>query len=323
MRAMAKARGKTAVSWLGVAAIAVLCAAPVAAGPDDLVTTAVKRFFLARADARCHLLSPPTAMVVTGGYVQARNALIRATGSMATLNSYLDKARAAADQIACDSPQLQALASDASNAYRTFSVQMHLALPGARSTWLGERSFGDQDAWRLVQYQTSAGGDAALGLYGTLNDNRFTVMAHFADGAQSYAARLLVRDASVVTTGLINPAPYGLSNNAPFGFNDTSALTFLASASSTESLILKPHINTNAAGFSLSGDYIGKQEPAEAQRFDFPTRAWRAIAELDPREDIVVAFDFRDGTRYARFEVGDFITGLGYVRMPTPYAKTD
>ncbi len=318
---MAKTRGKTAISWLSAAAIAVLCAAPVSAGSDDLITTAVKRFFLARADVRCHLLSAPAAMVVTGGYVQARNALIRATGSMAALNGYLDKARDAADQIPCASPQLQALASDASNAYRTFSVQMHLALPGARSTWLGERSFGDQDAWRLVQYQTSAGGDAALGLYGTLDDNRFVVMAHFADGASPYAAHLLVRDASIVTTGRINSAPFGLSNDVPAGFSDGSALTFLASDSSTASVILKPHIDTNAAGFSLSGDYVGKQEPVETLRFDFPTRAWRAIAQLDPREDIVVAFDFRDGTRYARFEVGDFITGLGYVRMPSPYAK--
>lgn len=318
---MAKITGKTAISWLSAAAFACVCAAPVSAGSDDLTTTAVKRFFLARADARCHLLSAPTAMVVSGGYVQARNALIRATGGMAVLNTYLDQARNAADAIACDAPQLKAQANAASDAYRTYSMQMHLTLTGAHSTWLGERSFAERDMWRLVQYQNSAAGDAAIGLYGTLENSRFTVMTHFSDGAEPYAARLLVRNADIVTTGLINVAPHGLSQDAPFGFSGDSALTFLARDSSTTSIVLKPHINTNSAGFSLGGDYIGAQPPVEARRFDFPTRAWRAIAQLDPREDIVVAFDFRDGTRYARFEIGDFITGLSYVRMPSPYAK--
>lgn len=299
---------------------ALLCALPAGAGSDDLTTTAVKRYFLAEANARCHLLDSATAMAVTSGYVQARNTLIRSTGGMQSLTPYLDEARAAAQSVACDAPQLLNEAAAAANAYRTFATQTRLSLPGARAEWIGTRAHGEDIDWRLAQYQSNADAYLALGLYGTLNDNRFTVMANFHDGEMPYAARLIVRDPQIATNGLIGRTTESLNNTIPLGFG-SGVLTYLASDSLETEAELKPRVKANLLGVSASGAYVGDQGPVSVKRFDFPSRAWRAIAPLDPREDIVIAFDFRDGTRYARFEVGDFITGLGYVRMPSVYGK--
>lgn len=299
---------------------AIACALPAGAGSDDLTTTAVKRYFLAEANARCNLLDSATAMAITSGYVQARNALIRSAGGMQGLAPYLAKARAAAHSVACDAPQLLNAAAAAANAYRAFAAQPRLSLPGARAGWTGNRTHGNENAWRLAQYQSNADADIALGLFGTLNDNRFAVMADFHSGENPYAARLIVRDPAVAPSGLIGRAGEALSDSLPLGFG-SGTLTFLASDSQETEAELRPRVRANLIGVSASGDYVGTQGPVAVKRFDFPSRAWRAIAPLDPREDIVIAFDFRDGTRYARFEVGDFIAGLGYVRMPSVYGK--
>ncbi|MBP2158984.1 MULTISPECIES: hypothetical protein [Asticcacaulis] len=304
---------------------ALLCAitsfSPAGAGSDDATTTAVKRYFLAEANARCQLLDGATAMAVTSGYVQARNALIRSTGGMQSLTPYLGQARAAAQSVACDAPQLLNEAAAAANAYRAFATQTRLSLPGAHAEWIGTRAHGTEPGWRLAQYQSNADADLALGLYGTLSDNRFTVMADFHDGEKPYAARLIVRDPQVAQNGLIGRATGSLSDTIPLGFG-SGVRTFLASDSQETEAEIKPRVRANLIGVSASGDYVGDQGPVAVKRFDFPSRAWRAIAPLDPREDIVIAFDFRDGTQYARFEVGDFITGLGYVRMPSVYGKS-
>jgi hypothetical protein len=314
---MERLRGMRIGAFLGAALI---CALPAGAGSDDLTTTAVKRYFLAEANARCKLLDGATAMAVTSGYVQARNALIRSTGGMQSLTPYLSDARAAARSIDCAAPQLLNEAAAAANAYRAFATQTHLSLPGTRAEWTGTRAHGGESGWRLAQYQSNAGADLALGLYGTLNDNRFTVMANFHDGEMPYAARLIVRDPEIAPTGLIGHTTGSLSDTIPLGFG-SGVRTFLASDSQETEAEIKPRVRANLIGVSATGDYVGDQGPVAVKRFDFPSRAWRAIAPLDPREDIVIAFDFRTGTKYARFEVGDFITGLGYVRMPSVYGK--
>lgn len=318
---MERLRGMRIGAFLGAA---LMCAftsfVPAGAGSDDLTTTAVKRYFLAEANARCKLLDGATAMAVTSGYVQARNALIRSTGGMQSLTPYLGEARAAARSIDCDAPQLLNEAAAAADAYRAFATQTRLSLPGGRAEWTGSRAHGGEPAWRLAQYQSDADADLALGLYGTLNDNRFTVMANFHGGEMPYAARLIVRDSQVAPAGVISHATETLSDTIPLGFG-SGVRTFLASDSQETEAEIKPRVRANLIGVSATGDYVGDQGPVAVKRFDFPSRAWRAIAPLDPREDIVIAFDFRTGTKYARFEVGDFITGLGYVRMPSVYGK--
>jgi len=304
-------------AWLMAMTVAVLAPVCVSASPDSLTETAVNRYFLAQADARCHLLTPAAAMAVTAGYLQVRNTAIRADGTMGRLMPWLEQARAAAANTPCDAPELKSAAARAQDAYHGFVVQTRLDL----GNWSGNRAYPDKSTWRLAQYQSTAGADAVLGLYGPLDKARFVVMARFADGARPYSARLLVRNAGLVGTGLINRAPHEITTTAPVGFTPAATIGFMARDSADVEVALRPEIHGNDAGFSLTGNYVGKTMVDDAVRFDLPTAAWRAMAPLDPREDVVVEFDCDDGPRYLRFEVGDFLTGLTFVRLPSPYGQ--
>lgn len=282
-----------------------------ARGFDGLEQLIARRYFLALADRRCHRLDPAAAMAVKAGYLQARNEALRNGRDMTDLAPLLDAAGSAAERVDCDAPQLNAEAASADDALRAYTAQTRLTL----DVWTGDRSYPERMAWRLVQYRT----DAAAGLYGPLNDTRFVVMARFQHGERPYAARLLLRDPNRQPSGLINPAPYVLSDAPPPGFSPSVSDVFMAGNISQATVNLTPVVRVNAAGFSNTGAYVGAQGPVAAIRADFPTRAFIALGRLDPREDMVVAFDFESGTRYMRFQVGDFITGLTYVNLPSPY----
>ncbi|HTM80845.1 hypothetical protein [Asticcacaulis sp.] len=305
---------------LTAAALTACITAPlVARTADDYTLPVVKRYFMVQADARCHLLDGPTSQALKAGYLQARNDALRAGLSMAYLAPWLEKAKTAAHQSDCTAPSLIAEVTTAEGGFRRFIAVPHLQLSSGRTEWLANRTYGDDQIWRLVQYQNTDQADMAFGLYGGLHQNSFSLMTHFKNGARPYSARLLVRNTDIVATGVINRAPYGLSETMPAGFSDYSSLSFMAHGISDVTADLHPGMKTNLAGFTLTGNYVGTQGPEAAMRFDFPSRAWMAIARLDPREDIVVEFNSEDGPRYARFEVGDFITGLSYVALPAPY----
>jgi hypothetical protein len=298
-------------------AIAALVLAPTAMAEGDIGTTAVKRYFLKEVNARCGLLDDATARALSAGYVQARNGALRAGYDMSDLSPWLAKARTAARAASCNAPEVTAEADLARGGFRRFLAMSTLELPTGRTAWNASRAAGSESRWRLVQYQNAPGIDAALGLYGAVDRYSFAVMARFKDGARPYSARLLVRDPSVVSVGLINPAPYDISRQAPMGLSEAGAISFMARAASTTTANLAPYVTANSAGFSLTGQYVGDQSPVEALRFDFPSRAFPAIGRLDPREDIVVVFECEDGPRYVRFEVGDFVTGLTWINLPS------
>jgi hypothetical protein len=302
------------------AALTACISAPlVAQTADDYTLPVVKRYFMVQADARCHLLDGATSQALKAGYLQARNDALRAGLTMDYLAPWLEKAKTAAYQADCDAPSLMAEVNTAEGGFRRFIAVPHLEFNSGRTQWLANRAYGDDKVWRLVQFQNIDQVDMAFGLYGGLHQNSFSLMAKFKDGLHPYSARLLVRNTDIVTTGVINRAPYGLSDTLPVGFAEYSSLGFIASGKSDVTVDLHPGVKTNLAGFTLTGNYIGAQGPEDALRFDFPSRAWLAIAKLDPREDIVVEFSTEDGPRYARFEVGDFVTGLSYVALPAPY----
>ena len=306
-------------TFCGILAALTAISVPAHAQTDALGQQLQRRYFFVQVNDRCHLLSGPATTALKAGYVQARNAALRAGHDMTALAPVLDGARTAAATAACNAPEVVSAMAQAQNALRTYQVQMRLDLPGSRARWTAVRSDQDTAQWRLVQYQNTAQADFAFGLYGTLSRNALSVTAHFADGAHPYAARVLVRNPDVWTAGVIDDAPYALSTQRPVGFGDFSAESFPAYGETDVSALMKPAIKVNFAGFALGGRYVGAQAPVDAQRFDFPKTAVMAMARLDPREDIVIEFDCDDGPRYARFEVGDFIPGMAFISLPSPY----
>ena len=294
-------------------------ATPAGAQEDALTAQIERRYFFVQVNDRCHLLTAPATTALKAGYVQARNAALRAGRDMTTLAPVLDSAGSAAAAVTCDAPQVTSEMHAAQSALRTYQVQMRLDLPGNRAAWTGVRTDQDKVEWRLVQYQNAPQADFAFGLYGTLTQNALSVTAHFADGSKPYAARLLVRNPDVWISGVINPAAYGLTPQRPTGFGDFSTVRFPAYNETDVTAMVKPVVKVNFAGFALGGHYVGTQAPVDAQRFDFPKAAVMAMAKLDPREDVVIEFDGDKGPVYARFEVGDFIPGMAYVSLPSPY----
>jgi hypothetical protein len=288
-------------------------------GTDDIASTAVKRYYLAQVNSYCHILDTPADMALKAGFLQARNEALRSGYTMASLSPWLDKARDAAARTDCTSTALTAEMRLAQGAYDRFIAVPHMDLATDRATWRADRSFGDKDAWRLVQFQSVPGADLAMGLYGSLGQKTLSVMVSFKDGVQPYSARLLLRDPNITPNGVINRSPYGLTRTLPTGFTEATSVSIMARDSRHMSVEMRPHVTANMAGFNLTGAYVGAQGPQDAIRYDFPTRAYSDIARLDPREDIVVVFECADGPLYARFEVGDFMTGLTYLALPSPY----
>ncbi|GGZ20290.1 hypothetical protein [Asticcacaulis endophyticus] len=292
-----------------------------AAAPSDMVEILTRRQFMLTADKRCHLLDAPAVTALNAGLVQSRNQLVRAGISATNMRAVLNRARDAGERVDCASSALQSEAETVRGAYRAFVAQPRLELPSDRTHWQATRSHASDRMWRLVQHQDSRDARLAFGLYGTLTGFNLTVMAQFTAEETPYGARLLLRDPRLNPTGVITRGGYTLSRDLPKGFSETYSRSFMASGRNDLQIALGADRRVNFAGFDPSGKRVGTIEPKPTVRFDFPREIMTAMAGLDPREDVIIAFDFQDGPRYARFEIGDFITGAGFIALPSPYGQ--
>ncbi len=297
-------------------ALAIMLTATTAAAEPVSLETLTRRQFISSANARCHWFDGPTLLALKAGLLQNRNAALNHGVAPATVYATIDHARAAAARADCNNPALVQEVETLRGAYRGFVAQNRLTLRGVRSEWLADRTEQSLSKWRLVQYQQT--GDVAMGfgLYGTLKGQTLSVMAQFR-GETPYAARLIVRDPAH-RSGLINRDALAVSAQMPKGMSPFD-LSFSASGRRNTQIALKNAPRVNLAGFTVDGKFAGHAEKRDTLRFDFPMSATVAIGKLDPREDIVVAFDFNSGTQYARFEAGDFVPGLVFATLPSPY----
>jgi len=296
--------------------LGLLCATA-APAQEGALDTLMRRQFITAANTRCGWFDAPTTLALKAGLLQNRNAALNHGIAPDTVYGAMNRAKTAAASAACDSPKLRTEVETLRGAYRGFVTRNRLSLDGLRSQWLADRT-GERDAkWRLVQYQQTGQVALGFGLYGTLKAQALTVMAQF-EGDQPYAARLIVRDPALRPVGVINRAPLSISARLPLGVSPYD-LSFAASDRRATQLALKDAPRVNLAGFTVDGRFAGHAETRDTIRFDFPMNATVAIGRLDPREDIIIAFDFNDGTQYARFEAGDFVAGLVFATLPSPY----
>jgi len=276
------------------------------------------RQFIHSADKICHWLNPAEALALGGGLIQMRNSALVSGQSPQTVYAAIAQARRSAARVDCRQPDLLTEVETIRGAYRGFVARPRLTFDGPRARWLADRTGLEAAKWRLVQYQNSGKTRLAFGLYGRTDRHSLTVMAQFPDNQRPYSARLMVRDAKYHPSGLINPAPLGLSARRPVTLSDQDQ-AFVAQSRSVSDRVLEDGPEVNLAGFAASGEYRGRSEARPTLRFDFPIEATTAIARLDPREDIIVVFEFADGPQYARFEAGDFVPALVFATLPSPY----
>jgi hypothetical protein len=282
-----------------LAAAAALSAA--AAGPALSATPAANLFYeralMTAADQACRLFAPDVSAALAAAKAQARGAALRSgadTASLAGLEAQASTAGAAG----CRSPGVIAAAAQVRAAFAGYAALNEMRFPGELSSWSASRPA--TDGWRAVQ-RDRFGWDAMLfGVAGHGAERPLIAAASFADGAQPYGARLVMRDASLTSGPYLDPRQADIAGRLPIDARlppRSASRVFAAEA-------MAP------AGVLQARDMPG------AVAFRFPAAAADALAGLDPREAVAVEFLFAgdggEGVRTAYAEVGDFAAARAF-----------
>jgi hypothetical protein len=268
------------------------------AQPADLF---YERAVMSAADLRCGLFAPDVATALTAATVQARGAALRAGVSADALRASERAAKAKAVAADCRSADLATAAARVRNAFSGFSKITRLTYPGDVAGWAADRNLGRAARWRLAQ-ETAFGSDRmAFGLAGREGQEGLVAVAAFADGAQPYAAHLVLRDDARASQPYLDRFGGGSTAGLPLARRlppASAQKAFTASARSAAGPDLLPRGST--AGWA----------------FRFSDAAAQELAELDPREAVAVDFLFPgDVVRRAYVEVGDFAAGRAFLQV--------
>ena len=284
---------------MGLWAAAVVAAPGFAnAQPADLF---YERTVMSAADARCDLFAPDVGAALAAAPVQARGAALRAGASSEALQAVELSARAKAASVGCGSPDIAVAAGRVRTAFSGYAKIIRLTYPGDVAPWQADRSGGHSSSWRLSQ-ETSFGPDRmAFGLAGRDGPGALIAVARFADGAQPYGARLLLRDDQRSLGPYLDRWTSGSTARLPLDRR------------------LPPRGALKAYAASARGPAGHDLLPRDARSgwaFRFPDAAALELAGLDPREAIAVEFLFPgDVTRRAYVEVGDFAAGRVFLQL--------
>lgn len=285
-----------------IAALALaLTPALASAAPADLF---YERTVMAVADARCRLFSKEVSSALAAGQAQAKNAALRAGVDAAELMQVQARATAKARAEPCASAAIVTAAARVNDAFAGFAKLTKMSYPGDHQGWLAERLASRSGrVWNLSQ-TTSFGRDAmTFGLAGQEGRYELIAVALFADGAQPYSARLVMRDPSKAAKPYLDFRRATTGRPLPLGGRITprsATRTYLAEARLTPDPLLVPPKTRGAIGYR------------------FPVAAARAMSELDPREAVEVEFLFasrsgQDVVRRGYVEIGDFAAGQAFL----------
>ena len=291
----------------GRAARALALAAGLAlAGAADLAQAAASDLFYERtlmtaADSRCRLFAPALSGALDAARAQARGASLRAGMSQDALAGIEQRAVAKAGGLDCRAPDLATAAARVRKAFEGYAHLQRMTYPGDQASWQADRaSSATIPIWRLSQPAGFRADRLMFGLAGLAGQApRLYAVASFADGAQPYAARLVLRDPSRTQGPYLNSgAARGLAANAA---PRAASQVF---AAETRDPMAPPTLLPTGAKTGM--------------RFRFPSAAADAMGRLDPREAVTVEFlvagRTSDDIRRAYVEVGDFAAGRAFLR---------
>jgi len=281
--------------------VAALVAAPGMANaqPVDLF---YERAVMTAADARCDLFAPDLGAALAAATAQARGAALRAGTSSDVLRAVESSARNKAATAGCSSSDITVAATRVKTAFSGYAKITRLTYPGDVAPWQADRAGGRTSSWRLSQETTFGADKMAFGLAGVRDGpGALVAVARFADGAQPYAARLLLRDGARSSQPYLDRWTGGSTARLPLERR------------------LPPRGALKAYAASARGPAGPDLLPRDAKSgwaFRFPETAARDLAGLDPRESIAVEFLFPgDVTRRAYVEVGDFAAGRAFLQL--------
>lgn len=285
--------------WMGTSLAVVLCAAPGLACASS-VDLFYERSVMTAADARCGLFSGPVGSALAAAQAQARGAALRGGADRATLTAVERRAAQKAGAVACNSADIGSAAGRVRTAFEGYAKLIKMDYPGDVSQWRADRSSSSTGArWRLIQDTSFDGGRMVFGLAGRAGANRLMAVANFSDGAQPYAARLVLRDADLTLGPYLDARGQAL-DRLPLARRLPPAAAQTAYSAEARS----------RAGLDLLPKDI-----KSGWAFRFPAEAARTLSGLDPREAVLVEFLFAgDATRRAYVEVGDFAAGRAFLQ---------
>jgi hypothetical protein len=284
--------------WLAAAALA-LMADVRAAGAQSPFELYRERTAMLEAAARCHLFAANVTASLQASQGQARNAALRAGMDEISLDRAAALARAQAATVACNAPIMVREAQRVRSAYATYSELHRMSFPGDVGSWRADRTLAVHNpAWMLAQDAFAGPDRVVFGLAGREGAQAVTVAVAAPDGAEPYAARLILRDPARAPRPLIVGGDAPLSARVPVR---GVARVILAEAKAPADRALLP------AGVRA------------ATAFRFPAETLAALQALDPREAVSVEFLYpsarADIVRTAFLEVGDLNAGMAFLRM--------
>ncbi len=288
-----------------LAAAAALCAAcgfwAAMAGQAIAATPAANLFYeralMSAADQACRLFAPDVAAALAAAKAQARGAALRSGADAASLAG-LEAQADAAGVAGCRSPAVAAAAAQVRAAFAGYASMREMTFPGELSGWTASRPAGD--GWRVVQRDRFGWDVMLFGVAGHGPDRPLIAAASFADGAQPYGARLVLRDATLTSAPYLDARAADIAGRLPID----ARLPPRAASRVFNAEAMAP------AGALQAADMQG------AVAFRFPAAAAEALAGLDPREAVAVEFLFAgeggESVRTAYVEIGDFAAARAF-----------
>ncbi|HVM98972.1 MAG TPA: hypothetical protein VMT68_02070 [Caulobacteraceae bacterium] len=292
--------------WSRLAQAAAGALGLLAVSPGLAATPAADVFYeravMTAADGDCRLFAPDVATALSAAKAQARGAALRSGDDAASLAAAEARASAAVAAAGCGSADIAKAAQAVRTAFAGYARLDHMDFPGEFAAWTAARPLSTPEPqWRVSQRDRFGWDVMLFGLVGRGADRPLTAVADFADGAQPYAARLVVRDASVTSGPFLDAREADIAGHIPIDGRlpprEQTRVFAAAEMAPAETTLLAP-------------DMPG------AWAFTFPAAATDALAGLDPRESVAVEFLFAgeggETVRTAYVEVGDFAAAQAF-----------
>ncbi len=290
-------KGRTA-RWMGFLAGAMYLTSPGVLLAANAADQLYERTLMTAADGRCRLFAPAIGSALDAARAQARGATLRSGATQAQVEALEGRARSKAASAGCKSKDLTTAADRVRGAFEAYATLQKMTYPGDVATWQADRPVSATfPVWRLSQPSNFGADRLIFGLAGRAK--AVTAVATFADGAQPYAARVVMRDPAR-TQGPYIDARGGRSLSAKVAPRSASQV-FNAETREQAALTLLPTGAKTGMGFR------------------FPVATADALSLLDPREAVTIEFTFAgrnggDVVRKAYVEVGDFAAGRAFLR---------
>jgi hypothetical protein len=288
---------------------ALAAALALAAWPACAATPAVELFYqravMAAAGSACRLFAPDVATALAAAKAQARGAALRSGVGASDLAQVETQAAAAAGTAGCGSADLAAGAQRVRTAFAGYAHLDRMEFPGELAAWSAARPAADGLAhWRVSQSVRFGWDRMLFGVVGHGAERPVMAVASFADGAEPYGARLVVRDAMLTSGPYLDPRLADLAGKIPIDGR------------------LPPRSATRvfaAEALSPAGSDLKSPPMTSAWAVRFPAAAADSLAGLDPREAVAVEFLFAgddgESVRTAYVEVGDFAAARAFASL--------